>query len=106
GGVVERNPTSPIRSPTPTAPPKATAIRKSEAPVCVQISPLRSTSTRPLTTDQGDGRTYAPYFQDNPVQMTTASANTTSVARWRRSVRRQRSRSIEQFLPDALGIVP
>src|SRR5262249_26808166 len=95
----ERNASRPIRSPTTTAPPKPITMRKSDAPVCVQTSPLRSTATKPATTDHGDGSTYAPYLHDNAVHPTSMTAATASVGRWKRS-------AIKKLLADAVGIVP
>ena len=56
----ETNAPHPIASDVSTARPKPTTMRESDAAVCVQISPVRTISTKPVTMDQGAGRTYAP----------------------------------------------
>ena len=56
----DTNASSPSSTATATAPPKPTAIRASDAPVCRQISPVRSTSPSPCRTASGEGSTYAP----------------------------------------------
>src|SRR5712691_3066950 len=53
----QRNAPSPISTETTTAPPNPITMRKSEAPVCFQTSPLRTISASPTTTERGEGST-------------------------------------------------
>src|SRR5213083_1630026 len=62
--VRETKAASASSSATTTAPPKPTRMRASEAPVCFQISPDLTISTKPRSTCDGDGSTYAPYRHD------------------------------------------
>src|SRR5262245_24541613 len=61
----ERNPASARPIDTTTAAPKPTAMRPSDAAVCVQSSPLRTISPKPRPTANGDGRMYAPYRHES-----------------------------------------
>src|SRR5262249_28536345 len=79
--VAETNAASVMTSEIPIARPKPTVMRESDAPVCLQISPLLRMSARPARTEAGAGRTYAPYRRDRSVHTSTTKASIARVGR-------------------------